>query len=91
MDELTSFINSQNNIRYCNNCGKRMHYSAVHGIYSCDDCRISYKDIYGEMKELLEETPNLSMVEISVILGVPLREVKKYIKNGTLENPLRDS
>ncbi|MBQ9631479.1 MAG: hypothetical protein IJV04_00975 [Lachnospiraceae bacterium] len=42
------------------------------------------------MKELLEESPNLSMVEISMILGIPLREVKKYIRNGALENPLRD-
>lgn len=67
-----------------------MEYSSVHGVYRCENCGISFKDIYGEMKELLEESPNLSMVEISMILGIPLREVKKYIRNGALENPLRD-
>ena len=90
MDELTNFINSKKTIKYCSNCGKKMNYTAIHGTYSCPNCGLSFKDLYGEMKDLLEETPNLSMVEISMILGVPLREVKKYIKNGTLENPYRD-
>ena len=91
MDELSRLVNSKKNIRYCPQCHAKMCYVSVHGIYTCRNCEISIKDIYGNMKELLEESPNLTKVEISMILGVPLRVVNQYIgSNGVLENPFPD-
>ncbi|MBR1628603.1 MAG: hypothetical protein IJ679_04945 [Lachnospiraceae bacterium] len=90
MDELSRLIRAKNNIRFCSECGTQMGYSAVHGIFTCKNCGAAYKDIYGHMKELLEETPTLSLAEMSMILNVPLRQLRQYVRNGILENPNMD-
>ncbi len=90
MDELATLIRKRNIVRYCEKCGKRMTYTAVHGIYNCKDCGISILDTYGRMKELLEDNPNLTKAQISRMLHVPMREINSYIHDGILENPNPD-
>ncbi len=91
MDELARLVNTKKTIRYCPQCHAKMGYVSVHGIYTCKKCDITQKDTYGNMKDLLEENPSFSKVEIAMILGVPLRVVNQYISsNGVLENPFPD-
>lgn len=90
MDELSRLVRRRQLIRYCKQCGEQMSYSAVHGIYTCKNCNLSFKDTYGRMKTLLEETPSLSKIEMARMLGVPLREINHYIRDGVLENPNPD-
>ena len=91
MDGLKRLVNSKNSVRYCQNCGIKMQYAAVLGTYTCKQCGAVQKDTYGLMKDLLEDNPNLSMSEVSLILGVPLREVRSYVRSdGVLENPRSD-
>ncbi len=91
MDDLSRLVKNRNAMRFCPQCRAKMGYVSVHGIYYCKNCGTSIKDTYGNMKDLLEESPNLSKVEISMILGVPLRVVNQYIgSDGVLENPFPD-
>ena len=91
MDELSRLVNAKRTIRRCPKCGEKMGYVSVHGVYFCKKCDINIKDTYGDMKDLLEENPSLSKVEISMMLGVPLRVVNQYVgHNGVLENPFPD-
>ncbi len=90
MDNLTRLVRKRNLVRYCDQCGEKMSYSAVHGIYTCKNCGNSFKDTYGKMKELLESRPSLTKVEMSRILNVPLREINSYIQDGILDNPNPD-
>lgn len=90
MDELARLVRKRNMVRYCEECGQRMTYTAVHGMYSCKNCNTSFKDTYGRMKDLLEDNPNLTKAQLSRMLGVPLREINNYIRDGILENPNPD-
>ncbi|MBR1634714.1 MAG: hypothetical protein IJ682_06610 [Lachnospiraceae bacterium] len=90
MDELTRLVRKRELIRYCPQCGEKMSYSAVHGIYTCKNCDHTEKDTYGMMKDLLEDRPYLTKAQMSAILHVPLREINKYIRDGVLDNPNPD-
>lgn len=87
MDDLARLVNSRNNSRPCPRCGTKLSYISVHGTFKCKNCDYSELDTYGQMKVLLSEHPNLSKAEISQALGIPLREINRYIINGVLENP----
>ena len=74
----------------CGECGGRVSYSVVEGIYTCQECGAVEKDDYGKIKDLLEKNPALSRIELASILHIPLRELNRYFVGGVLTNP-RDS
>ncbi len=77
-------------IKMCPYCGTKLSYASILGKYSCKNCGFSELDLYGQMKELLEDTPSLSKIELSLILNVPIREINQFIDDGVLNNPFHD-
>jgi hypothetical protein len=67
-------------------CGCKMTYSGYDGAYTCDACGYRELDLYGKMKELLNMYPNLTKMELSVMLNEPVKNLNPYIENGTLVN-----
>jgi predicted amidophosphoribosyltransferase len=90
MDDLERLVQRQNSIRCCKQCNVKMSYTSVTGTYTCPNCGGEEKDTYGKMKDLLKDRPTLTKGQMSAILGVPLREINKYIKDGVLDNPNRN-
>ena len=84
--KLNDYIEKQNNIKICS-CGNKMNYSLLNGTYICPNCNFIEKDLYGKIKNLVENNPNLSKIEISIILDIPIRTLNKYIQNGYIVNP----
>lgn len=72
---------------FCKKCGRKMTYSPAMGEYSCEKCHIVQKDTYGKLKELLHENPKLSLMELSLIMGIPIKELSHYVEDGVLINP----
>jgi hypothetical protein len=67
-------------------CGRMMKYSGYDGSYTCDACGYRELDLFGKMKELLDMYPNLTKMELSVMLGEPMKNINPYIENGHLVN-----
>lgn len=67
-------------------CGCKMDYSNIDGKYTCRECGCEELDLFGKMKELLEEQPSLTKIELSVMLQEPIKVLNQYIENGQLIN-----
>lgn len=83
--QLESYVKKKNNEKKCK-CGCIMKYSML-GFYKCPMCSYKEKDLYGKIKDLLEMNPNLSKIEISLILNISLKNLNQYVKNGYIVNP----
>ena len=87
MDNIKINFNQNNNIEICPCCKKEMKYCFSTGVYSCDTCKLEKRDLYGKLRDLIEENPNLNKIALSCILDISLKELSKYIKDGYLINP----
>ena len=67
-----------------------MSYSSIHGLYTCKTCGYTQLDTYGQILQLMEENPTLNKAEIAMMLGISIREINLYIKDGALVNPKSD-
>lgn len=66
-----------------------MTYSVL-GYYVCSACHAEEEDLYGLLKGILEEYPNINKMDLVRVLGIPLRVINQYIKDGRLVNPKGD-
>ena len=73
--------------RHCKRCGNIMSYFSATGAHVCKQCHFTEQDTYGKIKNLLELNPNLSKMELSSMLHMPIRELNQYISDGVLVNP----
>lgn len=87
---LKGLMRRKTNTKFCPKCKTKMSYVSVLGKYTCKNCDYIEFDLYGQMKQLLEDNPSLSKVELSLILDVPIRDLNMYIDNGVLNNPYKD-
>ncbi len=87
---MGSLVRRKRGIKLCPQCNTKLSYSSILGKYNCKNCGYTELDLYGQMKELVEDNPSLSKVEMSLILDVSLREVNQFITDGVLSNPYKD-
>ena len=91
MDSLKNLVRRKSNIKFCPQCKGKLSYTSVLGKYSCKNCGYEEYDLYGQMKQLLEDDPALSKVALSMILNVSMRELNVFIdEDGILNNPYID-
>lgn len=91
MDDLERLVRARKSAKTCPKCGHKLSYASVHGEYYCKGCNYREKDLFGRMKDLLEMNPSLSKLEMSMILGVPMRDLTEFIGDGgILVNPNPD-
>ncbi len=90
MDRMKNLVHRKTNVKFCPKCHSKLSYVSILGKYHCKKCDYFEYDLYGQMKQLIEDNPSLSKVEMSLILGVPMRSTNEFIDDGILNNPYRD-
>lgn len=64
-----------------------MKYYSTQGLYECPVCKSTEQDMFGFLKELLEENPRLTKKDLSQLLEMSISELDVYFKGNTLINP----
>ena len=90
METMKGLMRRKTKVKYCPKCHSKLAYTSVLGKYFCKECDYVEYDLYGQMKQLLEDNPALSKVEMSLILDVPIRDLNQFIDDGVLNNPYTD-
>ncbi|HHV59487.1 MAG TPA: MerR family transcriptional regulator [Clostridiaceae bacterium] len=69
--------------RNCIRCGKVFTY--VYGLPICNDCRKQDEEDFKRVKEYLYDNPGASMSQVASDLGISVKKIKNFLREGRLE------
>ena len=73
-------------VESCNHCNKLFNYPGFGSKY-CPNCMKIDQANREKVKEFLRENGAANMYEITQATGVPEKDIKQYLRDGTLEIP----
>ncbi|NLY74105.1 MAG: MerR family transcriptional regulator [Firmicutes bacterium] len=69
-------------VRNCKRCGKIYNYT---GSAVCNNCLRQEQEDFEKVREYLFQHPNSSAAEVSEAVGVELKVISRFLKEGRLE------
>lgn len=69
-------------VRNCKRCGKIYNYT---GSAVCNNCLRQEQEDFEKIREYLFRNPNSSAAEVSEALGIELKVISRFLKEGRLE------
>ncbi len=69
-------------VRNCKRCGKIYNYT---GSAVCTNCLRQEQEDFEKIREYLFKNPNSSAAEVSEALGIEIKVISRFLKEGRLE------
>lgn len=69
-------------VRNCKRCGKIYNYT---GSAVCNNCLRQEQEDFEKIRDYLFRNPNSSAAEVSEALGIELKVISRFLKEGRLE------
>ncbi|MBZ4667331.1 MAG: hypothetical protein JG775_483 [Defluviitaleaceae bacterium] len=67
----------------CARCGKLYEYNGISDY--CPICMQYDEAIFQKIKEYLNEHPKATVIQVATDLDIPVKMIKKYLREGRLE------